>query len=87
MPYRPEGTKIKEVNTKYLCKDCGVLVWPLDFKLKDSIWKNICDDKRDLICLHCSETRLGRILTIEDFSLVASNNGIFFGYKMGQENV
>ena len=69
-----------------ICKDCKD-TYPMLFMLKQNVWDKVCEDKEDLLCLECTERRLGRSLTIDDFEPdVKINDLLFFGYRLGKES-
>jgi hypothetical protein len=58
------------------CKDCKRINHP--YMLTFELWKKVCDNRKDILCLYCVENRLGRKLTSEDFlPNVPINNGCF----------
>lgn len=53
------------------CKDCEIrVIWLNPYKnmvmLKDELWKEVCDEKSDLLCDKCIEKRMGRIIRLKD---------------------
>lgn len=67
---------------KYHCKNCHEFID--GFMLFDNIWKLVTKDIEDCLCLKCTELKLGRKLTIQDFDFRKHiNNCIFFGYRIG----
>lgn len=47
--------------------------------------RGLTKQARQLLCFDCFEKRLGRRLTIEDFTKVSLNDGVRIGYRMGSE--
>ena len=68
------------------CFDCGV-EWPADYQVTDLLWAEAgLAPKEGRLCLSCLGTRLGRLLTIEDFPAeIPVNTGMHFGYNLGKE--
>lgn len=44
------------------------------YMLKDSVWKQVHDSERGMLCIGCLETRLGRKLIPLDFAVVPLND-------------
>lgn len=55
----------------YNCKDCRLAFY--GFMVSDELWKSGGCSPYDLVCRPCFEKRLGRPLTMEDFTLVPLN--------------
>lgn len=43
-------------------------VYPMTFMLSDELWLTIVQDKKDVLCFRCAETRMGRPITPADLS-------------------
>lgn len=65
------------------CDGCGG-EWDA-FQFKQKTWLLIarhCPPHGGYLCLACAEKRLGRLLTIDDFTKAPINEPIRFGYRM-----
>ena len=76
------------------CRDCGRhddgymvvhKVWFEAFKMEVT---SPLKRPKGLLCLDCLETRLGRLLTVEDFMPdVPINRGILLGFSMARDKI
>jgi len=62
------------------CVDCQSEDF-IYFMVTNEIWK-IIKGKSSILCIHCVEKRLGRKLTINDFTDASINELIFYGYHL-----
>lgn len=58
-------------ETVTICNDCKQ-TWPNLFGLHNHVWLSLAA-KKEILCLECTEKRLGRQLTLEDFKDVPVN--------------
>lgn len=68
------------------CAACGGHVSEL-YMVHNEIWRTVMPSPKGHLHLHCLERRLGRFLTIEDFTNTAVNEMIFFGHRMNVQQV
>ena len=63
----------------YDCLDCGVDTAAIDeyYTIHDSLWLQIHPDDQGMLCVGCAESRLGRVLTRDDFPQYPINMGAF----------
>lgn len=64
------------------CQCCGGL--NDQYMVSNKMWAQVNKGER-FLCLDCVESRLGRFLTIEDFTPAKINNPIRQGYMMASE--
>jgi hypothetical protein len=86
--YNRTPTSQEQFKARYGCIDClkEDLPQPYDqYGLDSSLWRSLGLTPRDNLCLVHLEKRLGRFLTIEDFTPAKINNPIRFGYRMAQQ--
>jgi hypothetical protein len=71
----------------HYCFDCEMDI-PQNYMVHDEVWELAgLASNGGLLCFDCLENRLGRKLTIDDFSDKPINAEILFGYKLrGEEN-
>lgn len=66
----------------FKCSDCGECTQCLDeyYMVEDEVWSLATDpkEKPKLLCIGCLESRLGRLLTKDDFSAVPLNEMPFW---------
>lgn len=80
------------------CIDCGE--WSEWYMLKDDVWLSAVPDYSERVahvpgvgtphvycCLTCVEGRLGRPLTLSDFSNAPVNSLLFRGFELGTQEV
>ena len=65
----------------HICDGCGDFNNP--YMLKNPVWRQIMPSKRGFLCLGCVAERLGRPLTLLDFTETPINRPIFVAYEMG----
>lgn len=67
------------------CADCDE-EWPGDYMVSSELWAEAGMSPRDgRLCFTCLEKRLGRALTILDFSPgIPANKPIHFGYNLAE---
>lgn len=70
----------------YNCHDCCSVY--ATYMAREKVWHAAIEhspDKRAIryLCLHCLERRLGRPLTIDDFTSAPINDGIRLGHALG----
>lgn len=69
------------------CADCNEK-YPILFRLNDPLWLQVAgnDTKYILLCLNCTETRLGRSFELKDFDVKAPVNDLLFkGYLIRKQ--
>ena len=83
-----EGTFLPPVPG-FECMDCEQ--YGHGWMVTDEVWEEICEDEGwspnnpyAIYCCECAEKRLGRKLTIEDFTDVPINRALRFGYELGR---
>lgn len=65
-----------------LCDECQREIEFL-FMLKNDIWWGQLDLSRELLCVACTETHLGRPLLFNDFNFdVSCNKEVLYGYLL-----
>jgi hypothetical protein len=71
----------KKSRSQYVCADCNDEV--VTFLLEDEIWKQIAPpaSPRSLLCIFCTENRLGRRLTLDD--LKSCKHNVFLLWTFG----
>jgi hypothetical protein len=76
----------REFNWLLACRECGQVCGE-DYSLLDEVWALTgLDSKGGRLHLKCVEKRIGRKLTLEDFSNFPVNEGIRFGFSLGRQN-
>ncbi len=63
------------------CDDCDTSDMEM-FVLLDSVWLSIAD-KKDLLCLRCTEKRLGRKVTLYDLKPCSLSTMVMLGAYIG----
>jgi len=66
----------------YFCAECGI-EGREDYMVKNSIWNESGSKRGEVLHLRCLEKRLGRLLTVEDFTEVPCNSLIFWAFERG----
>ena len=56
----------------YRCKYCKEVDFDM-FMVNDILWLKVATKKKDLICIKCFESKLGRSLVLKDFTKVPVN--------------
>lgn len=64
------------------CIDCGTSPSGMDYMVHDTLWASAGLNKKNLCCEECLSRRLGRSLTIADYTQTLCNQQIFRGYQM-----
>lgn len=82
-----------ENRPKRVCLECGE--WPSEYMLEHDIWMQAVPDPAVRLdkekpggvhlCLACVPKRLGRDLTLDDFSDAPLNNPIRVGFALGRK--
>lgn len=49
-----------------ICKCCGIQNFDM-VMIKDDLWLSISENCKDLLCVNCMESKLGRRITERDF--------------------
>lgn len=65
------------------CQDCGCK-HPEPYGVSDELWA-AAGMVEGVLCLDCLQKRIGRDLTIFDFTNYPINEGIRFGYNLGRD--
>jgi len=62
-------------RSKFLCLDCKVDTGKIyeHYYLKDEVWLSVVTTKIGMLCVHCIENRLGRLLHRNDFTICSIN--------------
>lgn len=82
---RPGVFKRDNKFTRYECQDCKIPS-PLIFKVHQELWDGT--GLTGIICLECFEKKLGRSMTIDDFTTTGyANEHIHFGYKLAKKEI
>lgn len=55
---------------------------PVMFVLKEELWKQIATNKREILCLACTEERLGRKITFADLKPCGITDELRLGAKL-----
>lgn len=50
--------------------------------LRDELWRSICRFRREILCLECMESRLGRLITGDDLKECQSSRELETGYLL-----
>ncbi len=80
----------KDLDKQRVCADCGVQVEL--FMLREELWTAIApspdENNHSLLCIHCTENRLGRRLQKSDITNASVNALLFwhFDSKLGDAN-
>lgn len=68
-------SRLQAFASRYRCTDCG---WGADAPMiREELWLSIAD-KKEVLCIGCTETRLGRRLTPSDLSRCLMNGAALF---------
>jgi hypothetical protein len=69
----------KGITINWNCMDCNVNTYEIDeyYTVYDDIWLTAHPADQGLLCIGCLESRLGRLLTADDFPCYPINNGAF----------
>lgn len=65
------------------CAECGKDIY-LPYMVEDRVWRRVMPNGAGHLHFECLEKRLGRLLTVDDFSDVRVNDPLKFGFKLGQ---
>lgn len=57
-------------RSNFLCLDCGVDTGHTDqyYMIHDELWLSVNPGRKGMLCFSCLENRLGRRLTLSDFT-------------------
>lgn len=66
------------------CTFCSAA--PDFFMAEDEVWEEAGLDKKELVCLSCFQSNLGRKLVITDFTNAQINLPIVWAFRMGIEH-
>lgn len=58
---------------------------PVMFILKEELWKQIATNKREMLCLDCVESRLGRKVTFADLKPCGITDELRLGAKLASQ--
>jgi hypothetical protein len=84
-PLRKVLRAIRDSN--FACHDCKENLSDL-FALKDDLWNQISPfpNGRGLLCLPCTQKRVGRPLSPGDFKLVPANQALLLMWDLGVQS-
>lgn len=67
----------------YYCQDCEADM-PECYMVRNDVWEDAGMPRAGHLCLECLPKRLGRSLTIDDFTDAPINKMIHIGYQLGR---
>lgn len=68
------------------CDDCNIKS-PPQFFLNDALWESLNIPKKTVLCLNCTEKRLGREIIVNDLKETYGNEQIFLGILIGSREI